>query len=73
MQGLKGYCAPWVEDTLPDGVVHVTDPLKLLPGVQVSKAKSIAEAAGKSFELPPVELILGLKALATSQHEFFFA
>ena len=39
VQGLKGDCDPWVEDTFQDGVMHVTDNLTILPGVQSTKAK----------------------------------
>ena len=60
-------CVPWVEVNRPDGVVDVTDTLIMLPGVQDTKAKETDEAAGKLLEVPPIELVLDLKALTTSQ------
>ena len=41
----------------------------MLPGVQDTKAKETDEAAGKLLEVPPIELVLDLKALTTSQWE----
>ena len=71
MQGLKGDCTPWVEGTCPDGVLHVTYPLTMLPGIQATKAKAISEADGKLLEVPLVEFISGLKALTTFQSDIF--
>ena len=42
VQVLKGYCAQWFEDTHPDGVGNVTEPLTMFPGVQATKAKPIS-------------------------------
>ena len=62
---LKGDCAPWVEDTHPYVLLHVTDVLKMLPGFQATKVKVIAEAPGNLLEVSPVELISSLNALTT--------